>query len=415
MIRRTIRGRAAGGAVLLGLLGSGLSPSPRAGEPLPLFVDAASFPLPGGGNLTRLYLALPLGLAPRVRPPWDLYVTVSLEGEEDLERDWVYKALTAEQLSREAGAPVFRARYGFTLPPGKVKARVRVEELDSESVGEAELEFRVRDQDGAGLAVSDPVFGRCGEETPAAGEEHREGPLLPHPSRRYGDPAPDPCVLMRILDRLPEVPDTVYAVGFRVSGDGGSREEGTTWVSRSEGWGELLLPLPISGLGHGRYEVRVEVGLGEEKVVREADFAVDESRISVSGDVRRLRAVLGYVATSRELTVLDNTPDDSLLAFWQDFWARRDPSPGSEANEALAEFMERVEYATRHFGDLEPGWDSDMGRIYIRYGPPDRIEEDRGDSRFPTQIWYYYERSASLVFHDVDGLGRYRLAGHRRR
>ncbi len=125
-----------------------------------------------------------------------------------------------------------------------------------------------------------------------------------------------------------------------------------------------------------------------------------------------LRTVLGYVATNAELRELEDAPDDSLAVLWTRFWNRRDPAPRTAANEALVKFMNRVEYAEQHFGVLEPGWRSDMGRTYIRFGAPDRIERTvNGISGPPTEIWYYYSRSATYVFQDPDGFGRYRMVG----
>jgi GWxTD domain-containing protein len=342
-------------------------------------------------------------------------VTVSLRGSESLERDWVYKDFRPDQSPRGDEGPTFRARYVFSLPPGKYQATVRVEEVRSGAVGEAKVEFQVRDQGSAAVALSDPVFGRCDEAESKVAEDVREGLLLPHPSRRYGDSAPSPCVLVRVLDRVPDAPDSVYDVSYRISGERGTRVEGTSRAARSGGQGELILPFELGGLGLGEYVLRLEFELGGERGRCEASFSVDESRVSVTADSRRLRVVLGYVATNRELVALDGTPDEKLPDFWEDFWARRDAAPETEENEAMAEFMRRVEYATRHFGDLEPGWDSDRGRIYILYGAPDRIEETQTGSRFPTRIWYYYERNATFVFQDVEGLGRYRLVGNRRR
>ena len=99
--------------------------------------------------------------------------------------------------------------------------------------------------------------------------------------------------------------------------------------------------------------------------------------------------------------------------FWERFWARRDPSP-ERPNEAMMEFLRRVEYATSMYGGLDPGWGTDMGEIHIRYGSPDRVE-GLGETGFrsSTQIWHYDQRGLSFVFQDMDGFGHYVLAGRR--
>ncbi|HEV7920664.1 MAG TPA: GWxTD domain-containing protein [Thermoanaerobaculia bacterium] len=53
------------------------------------------------------------------------------------------------------------------------------------------------------------------------------------------------------------------------------------------------------------------------------------------------------------------------------FWARRDPTPGTERNEFKEEFDRRVASADRQFRtDRKRGAMSDMGRVYIVIGPP---------------------------------------------
>ena len=76
----------------------------------------------------------------------------------------------------------------------------------------------------------------------------------------------------------------------------------------------------------------------------------------------------------------------------------------------MEEFYRRVRYADQRFGVGGPGWKTDMGRIYIQYGPPDEIV--RNPFRFdgpPEEIWYYYQSRRTFTFVDRDGFGRYEL------
>jgi GWxTD domain-containing protein len=59
----------------------------------------------------------------------------------------------------------------------------------------------------------------------------------------------------------------------------------------------------------------------------------------------------------------------------EDFWSRRDPSPGTGVNEARETFLRRVDRANRLFTrpGLGKGMFSDMGRVYIRHGEPSEI------------------------------------------
>ena len=70
------------------------------------------------------------------------------------------------------------------------------------------------------------------------------------------------------------------------------------------------------------------------------------------------------------------TDDQEREKFVEQFWLRRDPTPGTAENEFKEEIYRRIGYANAHFTDAQgvPGWRTDRGRIYIQYGPPDEIE-----------------------------------------
>src|SRR6202034_441218 len=61
--------------------------------------------------------------------------------------------------------------------------------------------------------------------------------------------------------------------------------------------------------------------------------------------------------------------------FIDEFWLRRDPTPGTVGNEFKDEHYRRIAYANEHFASQIPGWKTDRGRIYITFGPPDEIQD----------------------------------------
>jgi GWxTD domain-containing protein len=92
------------------------------------------------------------------------------------------------------------------------------------------------------------------------------------------------------------------------------------------------------------------------------------------------------------------TTDEEREKFIEQFWLRRDPTPGTEQNEAKEEHYRRIEYANEHFASRLPGWKTDRGRIYITYGPPDEKESHPagGNGKPPFEDWLY---------HHIEGIG----------
>ena len=104
------------------------------------------------------------------------------------------------------------------------------------------------------------------------------------------------------------------------------------------------------------------------------------------------------------------TPAQRVEA-WEHFWRRRDPTPDTPRNEFQIEFFRRLRYAAAHFQGFGTGWRSDMGRIYIRYGPPDSVEQHPASSvSAATELWLYSQPVRRFVFVDRDGFGHYTLA-----
>ena len=84
---------------------------------------------------------------------------------------------------------------------------------------------------------------------------------------------------------------------------------------------------------------------------------------------------ISYIITPQERAAFKKlTTDEERDQFIEEFWRRRNPSPGSPENTFKEEFYRRVAYANEHFASGIPGWRTDRGRIYIMYGPPDEIE-----------------------------------------
>lgn len=115
--------------------------------------------------------------------------------------------------------------------------------------------------------------------------------------------------------------------------------------------------------------------------------------------------------------------------FIQDIWRRRDPTPDTEENEYREAFYERIAYANEHFSSGKPGWMTDRGRIYIKFGKPDEIEAHpagtnydrpaneggRSTTSYPFEKWFYryiagVGSGVEIEFVDATGSGEYRIA-----
>lgn len=97
------------------------------------------------------------------------------------------------------------------------------------------------------------------------------------------------------------------------------------------------------------------------------------------------------------------------------FWARRDPTPGTPENEFEGEFYARTAEADRKFREggaaTIPGWRTDRGRIYLKYGPPDEIlSRPQPPGTLPYEVWKYTRgKLRKYCFLDLTRFGNYVL------
>ena len=100
-----------------------------------------------------------------------------------------------------------------------------------------------------------------------------------------------------------------------------------------------------------------------------------------------------YIITKKEREVFLNLQTDRERdIFIEAFWKHRDPTPNTPENEFKTEHYRRIKYANEHFGreSAQPGWKTEMGRIYITLGEPKQIERYENETElYPIQVWFY--------------------------
>jgi len=120
------------------------------------------------------------------------------------------------------------------------------------------------------------------------------------------------------------------------------------------------------------------------------------------------------IMTGDEAAIFNHLQDAAAREeFIRDFWAKRDPDPETPENEFQKMFLDRVEYANKHFLEGGPGYNTDRGRVYIFMGPPDKVEEffthDDPAIRGSILWWLYYNYELGIEFADERGYGQFRI------
>ena len=125
---------------------------------------------------------------------------------------------------------------------------------------------------------------------------------------------------------------------------------------------------------------------------------------------------VSYIISPEERTAFKSLLTDAAREqFVEQFWRRRDPTPDTVENEYREEYYRRLAYANEQFAAGVPGWTTDRGHIYIKYGPPDEREQVHGTAgAVPYERWHYrymgnFATNVDLEFVDATASGEFRL------
>ena len=289
----------------------------------------------------------------------------------------------------------------FPVPPGNYRVRVRVRDLGSDEQSAAEDQFTVADLTRVPVGFSDLALGVLDSS----------GTFTLIPTRRFGYNSEQIAAQATLFDRRPGTWPRNAKFHYRIIEENGDPViQGDTTVALMASAQPVLVRPSRGDLFLGGYTFEVELVEGKSRWRTSRSFEVDESGPPRGKEFDQILEALAYIADGREVDAMRNLPIDQQAAAWERFWRHRDPTPETPRNEYQLEFFRRVRYADSHFQGFGPGWRSDMGRIYIRFGPPDQVEQQPASTTsFPLEVWYYNQPYRRFLFEDREGFGRYTL------
>ncbi len=169
--------------------------------------------------------------------------------------------------------------------------------------------------------------------------------------------------------------------------------------------------LPRDELSSIKLFIAAQVRQGEESSRRRKPIMMKRPGISRSiTNVEEAMEQMRFILEGDERKQLNDANRREREQLFLSFWANRDPTPGTSKNELMDEYYMRVEYSKQNFESFQPGWKTDMGMIYILFGPPNEVERyDRPSKGYSRRTWHFYRINRSFVFEDDTGFGDYRL------
>ncbi len=304
--------------------------------------------------------------------------------------------------------------FSVTAPPGKYRFAIAIAETSSSGQTEGtRADTLVLKGFSDDLALSSLQVGSTALTDTATGAVS----VIPNPTHRFPDKG---------LEAL-----YVYYEGYNLSKDGNSYQVRAAIVRSRAGKTDTVVKTPplskpkhgtrvayalgvsVDGVEAGAYTLDLELTdvATRKSVAASRDFVlgsiVPEAAVGLAPDSlspleQKYYDQIQYLATPNQLAQYKALSDVGKKAYLAKFWAVRN----------LREFSRRMETADGRFQRPKVrGFNTDRGRVYVKYGEPDAIEQKviEAESR-PREYWRYYNTGNAFVFIDIRGDANYRLA-----
>jgi len=165
----------------------------------------------------------------------------------------------------------------------------------------------------------------------------------------------------------------------------------------------------------GKYELEIVVSQRKEEYRKKSKFTANWKYTNLNNLTynQRLYEPLKSYVPDKELKRLNPESFVEMEKWYNTYWSDRDPTPDTQVNELQYEFYRRINFVNSHFSVNEIdkySWETDRGRVYVKYGPPENVERHVNDlNRPPFEIWYYPDIDRRFIFEDRNGNGNYSL------
>lgn len=313
-------------------------------------------------------------------------------------------------------------QFDFDLPPANYRFLVQVTDKNSDQTNKREMDVNIADFNAhklqlSSVELSEEIMATHDENSKADGFLKNNRRVIPKPTREYSAYEDVLGIYFEVynLAKTGARQNSILAQ-YQIKNLNGEvvLEKAFRLTKPVSETAAISLNCPIDKLTTGKYKISVSI-LDEDsksRAQKETDFFRWSSRMDEKfGNIGLNIDYLQFIASPAELNELKNTPKDKLAEKLVSFWKSKDPTPGTEENELMADFYARIAIVNRSFGvNGTPGWQTDQGKIFIRFGMPDFIyKQPYTQSIADYVIWEYREKNIRLVFVDRHGFGDYEL------
>jgi len=325
------------------------------------------------------------------------------KGVSVLTEDRTFKA-TEEQYAATIEPKIKDVRhFQFKLSPGDYFFKIRLLDLNSNRIGVQEREKKIRAFDLNELNLSDVLFLNTTKT-----DTIKPSNIIPS----FGIPVQEKIYLYAEI--ITPYKNSELKIESNLKSNSGKESFSFSEdIIPKNPITKILLQINQESMVQGVNKLQLKVTSGNQSKLVIKDVIFISGREGFAGlAIENMIEPLRYVTDGDDWKKMNNASEEEAEKAFREFWNQRDPTPGTPENELFNEFYKRVEYANKNFSySRSSGWKTDRGRVYIVYGPPDRIQQTTPTAytKGNYEIWYYEEIRETFEFYDEYGFGDYRL------
>ncbi len=292
------------------------------------------------------------------------------------------------------------------LEPSEYEAIITVLDKNSNKQVNRKIHFKIEDFDTYHFLVSDVMFFK-------KYERDSTGRIVDfEPSLNSNFATSGKYIYFYFASVVADSMDTLKIYYTIRDASGGLHQHNNYFIVNDHPYQEHYIRINRQQFDQSRYLLEVIGQYGDHSIQIKQPFSFYWTVLPESPrDLEKALEQMRYLPEADSVDWALKQPYEEKLAYFKRFWKRMDPNPETEKNELMDEYYRRVNYANENFSTPTiEGWETDRGRIFIKFGEPDDIERHPFEiDTYPYEIWRYYNLRKVFVFVDRTGFGDYYL------
>ncbi|MEO0143169.1 MAG: GWxTD domain-containing protein [candidate division WOR-3 bacterium] len=314
--------------------------------------------------------------------------------------DTLYRQFTIPSFSQAAKEKLkFIVQFGLYIPEGKYEYSVAISSgADSGSLKKT-IEVEAQNYKISDLLLASEIT------MDTSGGYLTKGNLriVPLPNHRFEGNNKNLYVYYEVYDLIPDT--TELQITYLILNTEGkpvrkiSRRLEKRYPTQAVNFG-----INIESIPDGIYKLQVTVSDSSTSSLtkKEVPFEIKRpAKREVALEDLPYYQEIEYFVSPREYKYFNSLNEEGKRLYLKKFWERHNYS----------EIAPRFEYADAHYSEgTKPGFKTDRGRIYIKFGMPDETEKSTigNEESKPFEHWQYYN-GLEFIFVDVRGTGEFIL------